>query len=221
MYVIKQFERSSVRYKLLSGFLLAAVLLAAFGAYLVFSTGKLGTALAGIDYEYQALQKFAQLEVSNAILADSVKAFIITRDAKRERLYDETSNAVDRVLSDLKTFESIHEEAGVATRLAEFEAINYRLKGTELLILAKTKSGDLQGATDLFDRVYEGLRSDATRLLNDMLVEEKLRRVDEEIKRGNSLLGWIRSSLTVLVVALIAAVVGISLRLAPSNGKED
>ena len=98
-------------------------------------------------------------------------------------------------------------------RLADFEAISNRLKGTELLILAKAREGDVAGATELFDAKYEGFQKEASRLLAD-LVEEETQGIGEDIQEGKSLLVSIEKVLVILLFGLLVAVVAISIFLA-------
>jgi len=202
--------RLSIKYKLLAGFLLVLILVAAFGVYAVGTLNTVDKSFNEVERQQKDLVKFAQLQHSHTALADSVKAFIITGDQKWERLYDDASIDFDKTVAELKALEEDPEETEA---IADFEAINNRVKGTELLTLAKAREGEVARATELFDANYEGFQREASRILAS-LVESETQGIGEDIQEGKSLLISIKKVLVVLLVGLLVAVVAVSLFLA-------
>ena len=88
-----------------------------------------------------------------------------------------------------------------------------RLKGTELLILAKAQSGDVDRAIELFDESYESFHSEVARLTGDLVVKES-RDVAAGIERGKSHLTSLKTGMVGLLSGLVLSVVVISTFLA-------
>ena len=121
MVIWNLFQDLSVRYKLLAGFLLVTALLIAFGVYLANGLDTVDSRFSEVDRQYQDLSKYFELEVSNRVLADSVKAFILTNDEKWEAIYDRASSDFDRTMEELRAIETDPEEL---EDLDRFESIN-------------------------------------------------------------------------------------------------
>ena len=162
-------HRLSIRYKLLTGFLLVVILLGVFSLYFFRKAGEVHDSIEGAGREYEELSRMAQLALSNTELADAVKAFIISSNRRWEDVYDYASVEFDTVFLELRNLET---DAAELTALAEFEYLSNQLKGTELLILSKVREGDIDRAADLFDDKYQELQESAARILADLVAED-------------------------------------------------
>ena len=204
------FNRIPVRYKLLCGFLLVALLLGGFGAYLWTTVDGVATVFGGVDDQYKELKEISQLQTANSEMADAVKAYILTGDEKWIDTYDRSSIGFDKALEILRFDEDDPEEVSI---ILEIESVSSRLKGTELLILAKAQSGDVDRAIELFDESYESFHSEVARLTGDLVVKES-RDVAAGIERGKSHLTSLKTGMVGLLSGLVLSVVVISTFLA-------
>ena len=96
------FNRIPIRYKLLCGFLLVALLLGGFGAYLWTTVDGVATVFGGVDDQYKELKEISQLQTANSEMADAVKAYILTGDEKWIDTYDRSSIGFDKALEILR-----------------------------------------------------------------------------------------------------------------------
>ena len=204
------FHRIPIRYKLLCGFLLVAFLLGGFGTYLWTTVDGVATVFGSVDDQYKELREFSQLQAANSEMADAVKAYILTGDEKWIDTYDRSSIGFDKALEVLRFYEDDSEEVSI---ILEIESVSNRLKGTELLILAKAQSGEVDRAIELFDESYESYHSELARLASDLVVKES-RDVAAGIERGKSHLTSLKTGMVVLLCGLVLAVVVISSFLA-------
>ena len=204
------FNRIPIRYKLLCGFLLVALLLGGFGAYLWTTVDGVATVFGGVDDQYKELKEISQLQTANSEMADAVKAYILTGDEKWIDTYDRSSIGFDKALEILRFDEDDSEEVSI---ILEIESVSSRLKGTELLILAKAQSGDVDRAIELFDESYESFHSEVARLTGDLVVKES-RDVAAGIERGKSHLTSLKTGMVGLLSGLVLSVVVISTFLA-------
>ena len=80
MSLCGSFQNISIKYKLLIGFSLVVFMLAAFGLYLVSTLNTVEGSLAKSMRQYQILIQLSRLDKNNGLLAESVKAFTITKN---------------------------------------------------------------------------------------------------------------------------------------------
>src|SRR5260221_12374365 len=89
----------SIRYKLLSGFLLICMILLCFGVYLVSSYNTMYQQLRELNTQGNRRALFITLNSDVVQLSNAAKSYILTKDSKWERVYKTTSKTLHLDLS--------------------------------------------------------------------------------------------------------------------------
>src|SRR5260221_6053845 len=156
----------SIRYKLLSGFLLICMILLCFGVYLVSSYNTMYQQLRQLNTQGDRRALFITLNSDVAQLSNAVKSYILTKDSKWERVYNTTSNTLQLDLS------IIHPDAQEEKNFTDLKDTLTKIQGVELLILAKTKEGNIMDAANLFDTRYQAQQQHAVDLVAKLVSNE-------------------------------------------------
>jgi signal transduction histidine kinase len=145
------FTSLSVRNKFLVG-LIPAIL---FTIIVVVSVNYLNTRIQTlISHSHEAFVKYSvltRLDSLNAKLGDAAKAFTLTGDIRWQKQYDTLSAEFDAYFDSVVKNEKDKSQLAV---LAAYKSLIDKIKGTELLILLKTRENDTKSAKALFDELY-------------------------------------------------------------------
>ncbi len=173
---MKVFSNLSLKYKLLIG--LSPVLLFAMGFtwYVGSINSHVERSFQSISSSFLELRLISRLEVLNTRLSEATKAFALTNDLKWQEEYDKTSGEFDTLLDEALRLSKFAN----AEVLRRFEILTNKIKGTELLILSKTRDGQREEAIRLFDTIYSGEQQAASQILTDYL-ETAGQRVSNDI----------------------------------------
>ncbi|MBI4022110.1 MAG: HAMP domain-containing protein [Candidatus Andersenbacteria bacterium] len=194
----------NIRARLLLGFGTALLLVVAFGVYLLGSLAITSRSLALLKRGFAVHELISGLEADRQALLAATRALLATQDLTWERVYDEKSARVDEQLRRLKEIVAAKETAQL---VIEYELVARQLQGVELLIVARVAEGDVARAHELFDASYEERQAQATVLLSQALVGERLL-LAETVERTNRLLRSVGLLFwTVLAVVLAGAAV--------------
>ncbi len=140
------------------------------------------------------------LQLSNNKFANNAKAYILTNDKKWEDAYDEALIQYDLALNE---FYAIETNGEIQSQVKRFAFLISQLKGTELLILSKVRSGETENAKSLFDLNYEQRQNEASRLILDT-VEDKFSDVTSKFNSGHNIVKKARNTLlTLFAVATV------------------
>ncbi|HWY79156.1 MAG TPA: ATP-binding protein [Candidatus Sulfotelmatobacter sp.] len=158
------FANLPIRYKLYSGFLLIFIVFICFSIYLLFSANNFYQSFVTLADQTDKRILYSALYTNTTQLSDAVKSYMLTKDPKWEKVYDNTSIQLQNSLSNVNsTTDQVETE-----KLTEFKLILTKLQGVELLILAKTSEGDSSGALKLFDTYYISQQAHLETLSNDL-----------------------------------------------------
>src|SRR5258708_5877707 len=133
------FRNLSIRTKLFFGPLIISGLVTIFAIYLLQTLQSVNQSFHDISVDYNELKKVLLLEVDNRKLEEEVKTYILTGDPRLEEEYNATSLELDRLVSDLSQGEA---GSTFSKNLDHYQEVTARIKGTELLILAKVRDKD-------------------------------------------------------------------------------
>ncbi|HSW96886.1 MAG TPA: ATP-binding protein [Candidatus Saccharimonadales bacterium] len=186
----------SIRYKVLIGFFFIAILPIWFACYLLWTFNQVTTFLSQLDQEADKRTLYATLNTDTKQLSESVKSYILTKNAKWEKVYDTTSVELNNTIT-----ESIKDDSNVRD-LGELRDAITHVQGTELLILAKTKEGDSSAAVRLFDTAYELQQEHIQAIVTD-LVNNQDKKYD---KTQGKLTDTLTNAKNVLIVTAVLVV---------------
>ncbi|KKR62490.1 hypothetical protein A2643_02030 [Candidatus Nomurabacteria bacterium RIFCSPHIGHO2_01_FULL_39_220] len=98
-----KFKINKIRlsYKLYAGFIPLFIFLILFGFYFISFIKKIESSFKYISNTYDELRIALKLDQTNAFLADTAKAFILTRDPELEKQYDSASGVFDDLFTQL------------------------------------------------------------------------------------------------------------------------
>ena len=142
------FKNLPIRYKLFVVFGLILVVFGVFSVYLLVTFSSLRKSVDQLNEQKQRLNQFLALDTETKSLSDSVKSYILTKDLKWEKSYNDTSVSISSDVEKLKP--SLDTKAEIDA-ISLFEEVSRKIKGTELLILSKTREGNIDQAIKLFD----------------------------------------------------------------------
>lgn len=188
------------------GFGAVLIVLIIFGLYLLGSLAVTRNSLASLDQQFEVLSRLSQLEADSQVLQAAARAFILTSEPRWEETYNETSLQVDNQLSDIN--EVLLDEQSLAA-LEEYRAIIDKLQGVELLIVARTKDGNVARARELFEVNYEVQQTQATLVLK-RAVERERELVARTISRNSQLLQSVQAVFAVSVVIVVILILIVS-----------
>lgn len=208
--IYRFFKDLSLRNKLFIGFSTVILVFIIFSAYFLNSLNSIDDIFFGLEKEYKILSLISGLELNNKKLSDDSKAFILTQDVKWENAYDATSLEYDSVLKQIFILEK--NQADLET-VNKFDNLIGQLKGTELLILAKVREGNVTKAKEYFDNIYEQRQNEASRLVIG-LVETKLKEVSDKFDQSHKLADSVRPFLFWLLIISIIIMFFVSVFLA-------
>ncbi|HSW87937.1 MAG TPA: ATP-binding protein [Candidatus Saccharimonadales bacterium] len=186
----------SIRYKVLIGFFFIAILPVWFAFYLLWTFNQVTAFLNQLDQEADKRTLYATLNTDTKQLSESVKSYILTKNAKWEQVYDKTSAELHNTIT-----ESIKDDSNARELGALKDAITH-VQGTELLILAKTKEGDSSTAVRLFDTSYELQQEHIQAMVTD-LVNSQDKKYD---KTQSKLTDTLTNAKNVLIVTAVLVV---------------
>lgn len=158
------FDNISIRYKLLTSFLIVFVVFGVFAGYFLFRIGTVDSSFQALIDQSKKIQLFLKLQSDNQQLSDALKSYILTKNPTWEATYNTTSVDFSQTLTVLKSIAM----PGEKMHLTQFETLSNQIIGTELLILEKTKEGDTQRAIALFDNNYEKQQIEATNIISTL-----------------------------------------------------
>ncbi|MDO8664553.1 MAG: HAMP domain-containing protein [Candidatus Liptonbacteria bacterium] len=208
--MIRKFLKSlSLRGKLLTGFSFIILVFVAFAGYFLNSLNTLDDLFVGLEREYKILNLISGLELNNKKLADYSKAYILTQDPKWEDSYDTALREYEFVLDGIRGLEENRQDLNTVNK---FDSLINQLKGTELLILAKVREGNIVKAKEYFDNNYEQKQNDASQLIVGLL-ETKLKEVSDQFTESRRLADSTRVILIVLILVSLAIMFFVSFLL--------
>ncbi|MBI2021002.1 HAMP domain-containing protein [Candidatus Giovannonibacteria bacterium] len=194
------FTNLSIRNKLLFGFSIVVLFFLFFAGYFLRSVNNLNKTFDDLERQYKILSALSILQLSNNKFANNAKAYILTNDKKWEDAYDEALIQYDLALNE---FYAIETNGEIQSQVKRFAFLISQLKGTELLILSKVRSGETENAKSLFDLNYEQRQNEASRLILDT-VEDKFSDVTSKFNSGHNIVKKARNTLlTLFAVATV------------------
>ncbi len=199
----------SIRRKLWAGFGVVLVVLVVFGVYLFVALSWLQNSLVELEYKFDTLRQFSDLESDTGLLRSATQTYILTGDDKWEKVHDDASLRIDDILED---FHEVITNENDGRMLEEYEAVIRQLTGVELLIISRAKEGNIERAQELFDVNYEEQQAQAGLLLNRVETSER-QEVAKTISNSNKLLRLLEVSFVVMVLGLVALTLLVSMAM--------
>jgi signal transduction histidine kinase len=154
-------QRTSLKYKLLLGFIPVVIFLCLFVFYAISLNNNINSSFSRINNSFNHLTDISNLSNTVKSLSEVAKAYVNTNDSSWEKQYNDLLFIFNKSLE-----ESLVSESSKDGRLAleEFKKITNSTQKTELSAIQRVKAGDSNGAKYLFDSRYA----------NDILLSSKL-----------------------------------------------
>src|SRR4051812_45700841 len=124
-----KFSDFSLKYKLLTTYLVIVIIVALFGGYLLYSLNGLKKSFRTFSQRDNQLSQYLELELYNRKLNLAVRNFILTQDPAEEKDYDENLSGFDIVLENLLS-QDINPKEKQA--LIDIDDLDDKIKGVEL-----------------------------------------------------------------------------------------
>lgn len=189
----------SIRFKLLGGFFAILAVFIGFGVYLLVTFTRVETSFNELTGQAKKLKLFLSLDTETNQLSDSLKSFMLTKDTKWQTVYDTTSANLDNLLLSIQ---SVQDAGTETTNVANITSILDRIRGTELLILEKTKEGNSEQAVALFDNNYENQKESVANLVGN-LVSHETSDFNQTLVDNTTLLNQAKNILLIVIIFIL------------------
>lgn len=203
---LRKIRNQSLRAKLLMGALIIAASLMVFAGYLLVQLSDIRHSNTQLATRYDQLKDLLRLEQDTIKINNAVSAYTLTAQDKYQSDYNSLSADLDNTLTDVKG-NTLDPQSN--QDINQYQDILSKIKGTELLILADTKAGDLTQARMLFNLSYEQKQSQATDLIASIVSRESSV-VTTTANKSTESITRAQVSLTVTLVSLLVVLLAIA-----------
>lgn len=159
----------SIRYKILSGFVIILCGLAVLSIYLTYSYIKIQSSFASLISQSEQLRLYSKLNQDNHLLSGAVESYVITGNPNWVTTYNQLALEHENLLAQvIKSADTPKEK----TYLNNYQEIMTKIKGTDLQTFEKAKDNNPPNSMTSFDSSYTNQQALATSLINAVTDDE-------------------------------------------------